>query len=115
MKSQAILTFDLEFWYESISLKKYLHHQENLLDEEFNQLVLLILNELKKNNHQATFFTTGQVMRKCPELIRKIDQLGHEIALHGYSHNGNPSTSRCIPLTGRARGPFSRLPFATFA
>ena len=86
MKSQAILTFDLEFWYESISLKKYLHHQENLLDEEFNQLVLLILNELKKNNHQATFFTTGQVMRKCPELIRKIDQLGHEIALHGYSH-----------------------------
>lgn len=35
---------------------------------------------------KATFFVLGWVAEKFPSLIREINQQGHEIASHGYSH-----------------------------
>lgn len=35
---------------------------------------------------KATFFTLGWVAERCPELIRRIVDQGHELASHGYSH-----------------------------
>ena len=34
----------------------------------------------------ATFFVLGWVAERYPELVRKIDEAGHEVASHGYSH-----------------------------
>jgi polysaccharide deacetylase family protein (PEP-CTERM system associated) len=34
----------------------------------------------------ATFFTLGWVAERFPELVRRIADLGHEIASHGYAH-----------------------------
>lgn len=34
----------------------------------------------------ATFFVLGWVAERFPEVVRKIDSAGHEIASHGYSH-----------------------------
>ncbi|MDP3990934.1 MAG: polysaccharide deacetylase family protein [Candidatus Nealsonbacteria bacterium] len=82
-KNKIILTFDLEFWYDTEFLKEYLpESRQDCLVES----VLPVLNLLKKYNAQATFFTTGKVMEKYPELIKQIHSQGHEIASHGYSH-----------------------------
>jgi polysaccharide deacetylase family protein (PEP-CTERM system associated) len=35
---------------------------------------------------KATFFILGCVAKKFPSLVKAIDQQGHEIASHGYSH-----------------------------
>jgi polysaccharide deacetylase family protein (PEP-CTERM system associated) len=35
---------------------------------------------------KATFFVLGWVAERTPGLIKEIDQRGHEIACHGYSH-----------------------------
>lgn len=35
---------------------------------------------------KATFFVLGWVAERFPELVRKIDREGHEVASHGYSH-----------------------------
>src|SRR4030042_500425 len=46
----------------------------------------LLLNILKKYNIKATFFVTCDCIKKFPGIFRKMKKLGHEIALHGYTH-----------------------------
>lgn len=45
-----------------------------------------ILALLKKYNIKATFFIPGKVAEDNPELIKTIDEEGHEIGHHGYIH-----------------------------
>jgi len=46
----------------------------------------LILDLLDKYEVKATFFVIGAKAEKYPELIRIIDQRGHQIGNHTYSH-----------------------------
>ena len=82
-KNKIILSFDLEFWHDTHFLEKYLPESPK---DYLVESVLPVLDLLKKHNTSATFFTTGMVMEKYPELIKKIHSQGHEIASHGYSH-----------------------------
>ncbi len=85
-KKKIILTFDLEFWYNSKFLKKYLSQNEDPPNDYVRESVEPILNLLKQHNQKVTFFVLGQIAERHPELIKKIFQSGHEIASHGYSH-----------------------------
>lgn len=85
-KPKAILTFDLEFWYNRRFLRNYLSGKENLLNDYTEESVTLLLNLLKKYNHRATFFVLGKLAEKHPKIIKKIFESGHEIASHSYSH-----------------------------
>jgi polysaccharide deacetylase family protein (PEP-CTERM system associated) len=42
---------------------------------------------LDRHNVNATFFVLGWVAERVPELIREIEDRGHEIASHGYGHH----------------------------
>jgi len=86
MREKIILTFDLEFWYNSGFLKKYLPENKSFSDDYIIESTEPILDLLNKYGHKATFFVLGQVAEKYPELIKKISDFGHEIASHGYSH-----------------------------
>jgi polysaccharide deacetylase family protein (PEP-CTERM system associated) len=80
---KIILTFDLEYWYDTQFLRKWLPNSpKDYLEENLAPLLAL----LEKYNTKATFFTTGKVIEKYPALIQKIHNQGHEIASHGYSH-----------------------------
>ncbi len=46
----------------------------------------LILNILEEYNTKATFFILGWVAERYPQLAKKIADLGHEVASHGYLH-----------------------------
>ena len=48
------------------------------------------LNLLKAHKMKSTFFVLGNIARKYPELLRQIEDEGHEIACHSNMH---------IPLT----------------
>jgi peptidoglycan/xylan/chitin deacetylase (PgdA/CDA1 family) len=85
-KSKAILTFDLEFWYNSKFLKKYLPEDKKQLEDYTKKTIMLLLDLLKKYNQRVTFFVLGQLAEKYSNLIKKISDLKHEIASHGYSH-----------------------------
>jgi len=50
------------------------------------QNVHLILDLLAKYQARATFFILGWVAELFPELVRKIDNDGHEIGCHGRAH-----------------------------
>ena len=45
-----------------------------------------LLALFEKHKTRATFFVLGWVAERLPELIRKIEAQGHEIASHGYNH-----------------------------
>lgn len=45
-----------------------------------------ILDSLKKYHIKATFFVPGVATEVYPDVIKKIYDDGHEIALHGYNH-----------------------------
>jgi len=45
-----------------------------------------LLELYNKYNIKSTFFITGEIVEKIPELIKLIDINIHEIACHGYSH-----------------------------
>lgn len=78
------LTIDLEDWYHP----EYVADKVNPdsitpMIEESTKRTLNLLDEL---HIKSTFFVNGQIVENYPHLIYDIEQQGHEIASHGYSH-----------------------------
>lgn len=48
-----------------------------------------ILDILKAENIQATFFVIGKSVEEHPEIVKRAYEEGHYIANHGYSHNNS--------------------------
>lgn len=83
----TILTFDIEEWFH------LLDHPSTRTEEEWakfpariHENVARILDMLDRNNQKATFFCLGWVAKKYPEVIKKIDESGNEIATHSDVH-----------------------------
>jgi len=82
-----ILTFDIEEWFhildnpETQSTQSWLKYETRL-----RQSVDTILHLLDETSQKATFFCLGWVGEKHPDVIRKIDASGYEIASHSYAH-----------------------------
>lgn len=53
-----------------------------------------LLDLFQRKNVKCTFFTLGWVAKKCPDLIRRIVNDGHELASHGLSHKRATLMSR---------------------
>jgi len=45
-----------------------------------------LLERLAEQDVRGTFFVLGWLAERCPILVRRIADAGHEIACHGYSH-----------------------------
>ncbi len=78
-------TIDTEEWFHA-------NYEDNLFSNT-KQKISLIEKEVDKllelfdsNNMKATFFVLGFVAEQHPALIKKVANLGHEIASHGYGH-----------------------------
>ena len=54
----------------------------------------IVLTLLDERGQKATFFVLGMLARFRPDLVRKIDECGHEIAMHGDSHTPMHTLSR---------------------
>lgn len=55
-------------------------------DYDIEETTYRLLSVLDKYNAKAVFFAVGKIIEEYPDLIKEIAQRGHEIALHGYSH-----------------------------
>jgi len=82
-----ILTFDIEDWFHILDNPSTKDEKQwNDLEVRIHQNMDKIFELLEKHNQKATFFCIGWVARKYPEILRKIDSLGHEIASHSDMH-----------------------------
>lgn len=57
---------------------------ESCLEHATNTTLAL----LAEHRAKATFFTLGWVAENFPELVRRVVELGHEVANSGFSHQG---------------------------
>lgn len=79
------ISVDLEDWFCAYNLE--------IAIEDWNKQELRIvantrriLEILSKFDTKATFFILGWLAERVPVLINEIEEQGHEIATHGYSH-----------------------------
>lgn len=85
--SEFLLSFDIEDWFHAHNLRQVVSRDE--WDEcEFRvaRNTRTILDLLDDHDAKATFFVLGWVAERAPDLVREIDERGHEIASHGYNH-----------------------------
>ncbi len=82
-----ILTFDVEDWFHVLDNESTKDEKQWLqLESRIERNMEKILGLLEKHEQKATFFTIGWVARKYPEILKKIDSFGHEIASHSDMH-----------------------------
>ena len=48
-----------------------------------------ILNTLKENDVKATFFLIGELVEKHPDLVKRMNDEGHSIGVHTFTHERN--------------------------
>ena len=77
-----ILTFDIEEWY----LEKTLHGGRSDVYQEYDHYLDMILDTLDKRGFKATFFCLGGMATDFPQVVKKIDERGHEIGCHSNRH-----------------------------
>lgn len=78
-----ILCVDLEDWYHANLASGV---DKNTAERRVVDNVKTLLSVFKNAEVKATFFVLGKVAEEFPELVKEIDEEGHEIASHGYSH-----------------------------
>jgi polysaccharide deacetylase family protein (PEP-CTERM system associated) len=80
-------TIDLEDWFCSHNLVDALPIEKwDDLESHVEEGTHLLLNLLEKPGVRATFFVLGWVADRFPNLIKDIQNAGHEIGSHGYAH-----------------------------
>ncbi len=90
-----ILTFDIEDWYHIIQ-----EYPKNIL-ERWNNYEVRIHNGMDKifrvlddHDTRATFFIVGYIARKHPEIVKRIHDLGYEVAAHSDMHRAAYTQNR---------------------
>ncbi len=86
--TQAAMSIDVEDWFQVENLKGVIERdtwdEQDLRVERNTDRMLELMDT---HGVKCTCFILGWVAEKCPELIKRIADAGHEIASHGYGHD----------------------------
>lgn len=81
------MSIDLEDWFCVYNLNQVIRREDwDKCELRVVRNTTRILDLFQKYNVRATFFVLGWIADNAPELVRQIEQRGHEIAVHGYNH-----------------------------
>lgn len=81
------LTIDVEDYFQVAALAEAVDRKDwSSMEYRVEKNTDQLLDLLEQKNLRATFFTLGWVAERSPELVRRIQRSGHEVASHGYSH-----------------------------
>lgn len=83
-----VLTFDIEEWFHIRFDNEFLNNSRKLnsLSKRLDYNINFILDMLDKHNQKASFFCLGEVARESPEIIKRINDRGHDIGCHSDRH-----------------------------
>ena len=86
-KIENVLTVDVEDYFHVAALSKSIKPAEwPTIKPRVVGNVHRLLDLFDEHNVKVTHFVLGWVAERFPELIKEIENRGHEIASHGYSH-----------------------------
>jgi len=84
IQHKHFLTFDIEHWYEGYRYRG-IGGWEGIASRD-HIIVGRLFDLLEKHDQKATFFFTGRFAEDFPGLVKRCDELGHEVASHSYEH-----------------------------
>lgn len=81
------LSVDVEDWFHVGAFETTIHRNDwDTLESRVERNTDAVLDLFAAAGVSGTFFTLGCIARRCPQLIRRIADAGHEIASHGWDH-----------------------------
>lgn len=81
------LTVDVEEYYHGVEFEAAVPPSERRwLPSRVEHCVSRVLRILSARRVRGTFFVVGQVAEGHPQMVRRIEGEGHEVACHGYRH-----------------------------
>jgi polysaccharide deacetylase family protein (PEP-CTERM system associated) len=81
------MSIDVEDWFQVENLKTVIARESwESCESRVERNTDRMLEILARREVKCTCFILGWVAEKCPALIRRIADAGHEIASHGYGH-----------------------------
>lgn len=81
------LSVDVEDWFQVGAFENVIEPGDwDSLQSRVESNVDRILDLFGEAGVAATFFTLGWVAKRCPQVIRRIADAGHEVASHGFDH-----------------------------
>lgn len=84
-----ILTIALEDYFQVGAFNRFVQrNQWYRFETRLAQNTERTLSLLARHDAKATFFALGWVADRFPELLRKVADAGHEVAVKGYYHRG---------------------------
>ncbi|MEW8585021.1 MAG: XrtA system polysaccharide deacetylase, partial [Candidatus Thiodiazotropha sp.] len=100
------ITVDVEDYFQVSAFAKNIE-KDNWCDYEsrVERNTHKLLEIFAQYNTKGTFFVLGWIAERFPNLINEIEQAGHEIASHGYSHDlvYNQTIDKFREETGRTK------------
>ena len=81
MKKYAIITMDVEDWYQSHTFPGEVDKSISMLDG-----MDVALDIMNARNIKGSFFVLGEIAESLRDKLRDMDRAGHDIACHGWSH-----------------------------
>ena len=101
-----IFTVDVEEYYCVTAFEKVIRRESwDRLPSRVEETVPYLLDALAAAGAKGTFFVLGWVAERHGALVRRITEMGNEVASHGYSHtrifNQDPETFRSDVRKGR--------------
>ncbi|MCZ6834436.1 MAG: DUF3473 domain-containing protein [Planctomycetota bacterium] len=83
----AVMSIDVEDWFQVENLKSVIARDAwNECELRVERNTDRMLELMADRNVRCTCFILGWVADRCPGLIQRIAEAGHEIACHGYGH-----------------------------
>ncbi len=97
-------------------------YNEQIANRVTKEALPAVLKLYKKYGVRATFFCQGSMIAQYPEIVRMIEQDGHEVACHGWVHDSdkafdNLSLDEQIEHLKRAKATidkYARTPIVSF-
>ncbi len=81
------MTVDVEDYFQVSAFEKYIPKEKWAgIEGRVERNVNCILDLFEQKAVQATFFMLGCVATRCPAMVRRITDSGHELASHGWEH-----------------------------
>lgn len=84
---QFFFTVDVEEWFTSTKIISVGDNKEYKVSSDIPETIHWLLNVLKKEGIPGTFFFIYDIALRYPYLVQEIIKNGHEIALHGETHD----------------------------
>jgi polysaccharide deacetylase family protein (PEP-CTERM system associated) len=80
-------TVDVEEYFQVEAFSRYIEKKDwGKYPHRVDGQTRKVLEILDRHDVRATFFVLGWLAERCPDLVRRIHDGGHEIASHGFEH-----------------------------